>query len=191
MSDITEQLRERVLAAAVDKAPLRIRGGGSKDFHAYALAGDVLDLSAHGGVVDYERTELVITARAGTPLAEIERTLAAGGQMLACEPPHFGANATLGGCVASGFSGPRRVQAGSVRDFVLGVKIMNAQGEIASFGGQVMMGRGAVNQKGPEAAFLAALHAFKAANVKLPVNIAHSPVKNLAWAPPSETPGSV
>lgn len=133
-----EQLAETIRTANAAKTPLRIRGGGTKDFHAYALDGQVLDLSAHSGVVDYEPTELVITARAGTPLDEIERTLAAGGQMLACEPPHFGTGATLGGCVASGFSGPRRVQAGSVRDFVLGVKTMNAQGEIARFGGQVM-----------------------------------------------------
>jgi glycolate oxidase FAD binding subunit len=89
-------------------------------------------------VVDYEPTELVITARAGTPLIEVERTLAGGRQMFAAEPPHFGPGATLGGCVAAGFSGPRRAQAGSVRDFVLGTKVMNAQGETLSFGGQVM-----------------------------------------------------
>src|SRR5581483_9469768 len=118
--------------------PLRIRGSGSKDFFAYKLEGEPLELAGYRGVVDYEGTELVITARAGTPLTEIEKTLAEGGQMLACEPPHFGPNATLGGCVASGFSGPRRATSGSVRDFVLGVKTMNANGEIASFGGQVM-----------------------------------------------------
>ncbi|MCW5622259.1 MAG: glycolate oxidase subunit GlcE, partial [Burkholderiales bacterium] len=120
------------------KQPLRVRGSGSKDFYAHSLQGEVLDMGAHAGIVDYERTELVITAQAGTPLTQIEHALAEGGQMLACEPPHFGPAATLGGCVAAGFSGPRRVQAGSVRDFVLGAKVMNAAGEVLSFGGQVM-----------------------------------------------------
>jgi glycolate oxidase FAD binding subunit len=133
-----EQIAETVRAASARKQPLRIRGSGSKDFYANALEGEPLDMRGHSGVVDYEPTELVITARAGTPLAEIERALAGGRQMLACEPPHFGPDATLGGCVAAGFSGPRRVQCGSVRDFVLGVKVMNAQGEVLSFGGQVM-----------------------------------------------------
>jgi glycolate oxidase FAD binding subunit len=133
-----EQLAETIRAASVRRQPLRIRGSGSKDFYANALEGEPLDMRAYVGVVDYEPTELVITARAGTPLGEIERTLAEGGQMLACEPPHFGPAATLGGCVAAGFSGPRRPQCGAVRDFVLGAKVMNAQGEVLSFGGQVM-----------------------------------------------------
>jgi len=133
-----EQLAETIRAAAARKQPLRIRGSGSKDFYAHALRGEVLDVRAHAGIVDYERTELVITAKAGTPLREIEAVLAQGNQMLACEAPHFGDAATIGGCVAAGFSGPRRVQAGSVRDFVLGTKIMTATGEVQSFGGQVM-----------------------------------------------------
>ena len=132
------QLSERVRSAASTNKPLRIRGSGSKDFYGYALEGEPLDMRSYAGVLAYEPTELVITARAGTPLAEVERTLAAGNQMLAFEPPHFGPNATLGGCVAAGFSGPRRAAAGSVRDFVLGVKTMHAQGEVLSFGGQVM-----------------------------------------------------
>ena len=138
MTDIIAELSERVRSAAAAKTPLRIRGGGSKDFHGYALEGQPLDVRAYAGVVSYEPTELVITARAGTPLAEVERTLAAGNQMLAFEPPHFSAGATLGGCVAAGLSGPRRAAAGSVRDFVLGVKLMNGAGEALSFGGQVM-----------------------------------------------------
>ena len=85
------------------------------------LAGEVLDVSAYRGIVAYEPTELYITARCGTSLAEIEAVLADKGQMLAFEPPHF-AGATLGGCVAAGLSGPRRQQAGAVRDFVLGAK---------------------------------------------------------------------
>jgi glycolate oxidase FAD binding subunit len=138
MEALVQQYAELIRAAAASKSPLRIRAGGTKDFYGHALAGDVLDMSAYQGVVEYEPTELVITARAGTPLAQIETALAERGQMLACEPPHFGAAATLGGCVAAGFSGPRRAAAGSVRDFVLGTRIMNGQGEDLRFGGQVM-----------------------------------------------------
>ena len=137
MSDLTEQLRERVLAAAVDKTPLRIRGGGSKDFYGNPPTGELLDTTAHAGLVAYEPTELVVTVRAGTRLAELEAALAEQGQMLAFEPPHFG-EATVGGCVAAGLSGPRRATAGSVRDFVLGVKLLDGKGEILNFGGQVM-----------------------------------------------------
>ena len=137
MIDLTEQFRERVLAAAVDKAPLRIRGGGTKDFYGNKPEGALLDTTNHTGIVAYEPTELVVTARAGTRLAELEAALAEKGQMLAFEPPHFG-EATVGGCVAAGLSGPRRATAGSVRDFVLGVKLLDGKGEILNFGGQVM-----------------------------------------------------
>ena len=137
MSDLTEQLRERVLAAAVDKTPLRIRGGGTKDFYGNAPTGELLDIAGHAGLVAYEPTELVVTVRAGTRLAELEAALAEQGQMLAFEPPHFG-NAPVGGCVAAGLSGPRRATAGAVRDFVLGVKLLDGKGEILNFGGQVM-----------------------------------------------------
>jgi len=133
-----DQLAETIRAAAAERRRLRIRGSGSTDFYAYALEGEALDVRSYSGVVDYEPTELVITARAGTALAEIDRVLAGGSQMLACEPPAFGANATFGGCVAAGFSGPRRAAAGSVRDFVLGVKMLDAKGDLLSFGGQVM-----------------------------------------------------
>ena len=120
-----------------EHAPLRIRGAGSKDFYGGMLAGDVLDVAGYNGIVAYEPTELYLTARCGTPLAEIEAALAEKGQMLACEPPHFG-GATLGGCVAAGLSGPRRQQAGAVRDFVLGVKLIDGTGQVLGFGGQVM-----------------------------------------------------
>ena len=100
--------------------------------------GERLDLSGHRGIVNYEPTELVITARAGTPLSDIEATLAERGQMLPFEPPHFGPNATLGGCIAAGLSGPRRPYAGSVRDYVLGSRMVNGRGEILRFGGEVM-----------------------------------------------------
>jgi glycolate oxidase FAD binding subunit len=94
--------------------------------------------SDYNGIMDYEPTELVITARAGTRLADLEAELDRHGQMLAFEPPHFGAAATLGGCIAAGLSGPRRVAAGSARDFVLGVRMLDGKGEDLHFGGQVM-----------------------------------------------------
>ena len=126
-----------VKAAHDGRTPLRIRGAGSKDFYGGMLAGDLLDVSAHRGIVAYEPTELYITAQCGTPLAEIEAVLAEKGQMLAFEPPHFG-GATVGGCVAAGLSGPRRQQVGAVRDFVLGVKLVDGTGQVLNFGGQVM-----------------------------------------------------
>lgn len=116
---------------------LRIRGAGSKDFYGGMLAGEVLDVGTYRGIVAYEPTELYITAKCGTPLAEVEAALAEQGQMLAFEPPHF-AGATVGGCVAAGLSGPRRQQAGAVRDFVLGVKLIDGRGQVLDFGGQVM-----------------------------------------------------
>ena len=111
MQEVIQKFSETILKAGAERRQLRIRGGGSKDFYGLALIGDVLDTRAYSGVVDYEPTELVITARAGTPLDEVENALAAGGQMLAFEPPHFG-EATLGGCIAAGLSGPRRAAMG-------------------------------------------------------------------------------
>jgi glycolate oxidase FAD binding subunit len=133
-----EQFRAQVLQAAANKTPIRIRGGGTKDWYGGALAGEILDTRAHAGIVDYEPTELVITARCGTPLAEIEAVLAAQNQMLAFEPPHFGDGATFGGAIAAGLSGPRRANSGAVRDFVLGAQMMDGKGEVLKFGGQVM-----------------------------------------------------
>ena len=132
------ELQQRIRAAAADRRPLRIRGGGTKDFYGQALEGEVLDTRALSGIVSYEPTELVVTARVGTPLAEIEDALAARGQMLAFEPPRHGAGTTLGGVVAAGFSGPRRASAGAARDFVLGVRIVDGSGEALAFGGQVI-----------------------------------------------------
>lgn len=131
-------LRAQIVRAAAERAPLRIRGGGSKDFLAHRLEGAVLDTRALAGIVSYEPTELVLTAWAGTPLAEIERTLAERGQMFACEPPSFGGAATIGGVVASGLSGPRRASAGALRDFVLGLACLDARGRELHFGGEVM-----------------------------------------------------
>jgi len=131
-------LCERVREAAAAKKALRVRGGGTKDFYGGALAGEPLDVAAYSGVVAYEPKELVLTVRAGTPLDEIERVLAADRQMLPFEPPHFGPRATIGGAVAAGLSGPRRPYAGAVRDFVLGARIVNGKGEDLSFGGRVI-----------------------------------------------------
>lgn len=133
-----EQLRERVREAAAGRTALRLRGGGSKDFYGGEPRGALLDTRAHAGIVDYEPTELVVTARAGTPLAELESALAAQGQMLPFEPPHFGAGATLGGCVAAGLSGPRRAAAGAVRDYVLGARLLDGQARELAVGGRVM-----------------------------------------------------
>ena len=138
MHDRIAEFSERIRAAAARKTPLRIRGGGTKDFYGEPCAGEILDTRPLAGIVDYEPTELVITAGAGTPLADIEAAIRARGQMLAFEPPHFGAGATLGGCVAAGLSGPRRASAGAVRDFVLGVRILDGRGDSLRFGGTVM-----------------------------------------------------
>ena len=132
-----ETFRDQVRAAAANGTALRIRGGGSKDWYGQAFEGEILDTRGHTGIVDYEPTELVITARCGTPLAEIEAVLAEQKQMLAFEPPRFGA-ATFGGAIAAGLSGPRRASSGAVRDFVLGAHLLDGKGELLCFGGQVM-----------------------------------------------------
>ena len=131
-------LRERIRGAAADGTALCLRGGGSKDFYGGAPSGEVLDTRGYSGVVSYEPTELVITARCGTPLAELRSVLAEQGQMLAFEPPAFGADATLGGAIATGLSGPRRAAAGSARDFVLGAAMLDGRGDWLEFGGRVM-----------------------------------------------------
>jgi glycolate oxidase FAD binding subunit len=142
MEAAARDFAERIRDAAGRKHALRLRGGGTKDFYGGSLTGEVLDTRACAGIVDYEPTELVITARCGTPLAEIEAVLAAQKQMLAFEPPRFdrlgSSAATLGGCVAAGLSGPRRACAGAVRDFMLGVRILDGRGRDLAFGGRVM-----------------------------------------------------
>src|SRR6267378_6158119 len=135
---VLAELRERVSAAHRTRQGLRLRGSGSKDFYGESLTGEVLELRAHQGIVDYEPSELVITARCGTPLSEIEAALAANGQFLAFEPPAFGADPSIGGVIAAGLSGPRRVYAGAARDFVLGTRLLTGDGELLRFGGQVM-----------------------------------------------------
>lgn len=141
MDTALHHILERVRAAAADATPLRLCGGGSKDFHGLAPQGTPLELRPLRGILSYEPTELVVTARAGTPLQELEAALAEAGQALAFEPPHFaqGDNlATVGGMVAAGWSGPARASVGAVRDFVLGVEIINGRGELLRYGGQVM-----------------------------------------------------
>ena len=131
-------LIDAVRQAGVDGRVLRLRGGGTKDFWGQSLTGQVLDTRAYRGIVSYEPSELVVTVRCGTPLAELEAALAEQGQCLAFEPPHFGAGATVGGMVAAGLSGPARATAGAVRDFILGARFINGLGEHLTFGGQVM-----------------------------------------------------
>ncbi len=135
-------LREQVLAAAASRTPLRIRGGGSKEFHNRPLDGALLDTRSLRGIRSYEPSELVVTVAAGTPLAELEAALAEKNQCLPFEPPHFqwstGTTATVGGMVASGLAGPARASVGGVRDYVLGLQLLNGKGEHLTFGGQVM-----------------------------------------------------
>lgn len=133
-----QSLVDRVEAARTAGVQLDIRGSGSKAFYGETALGEPLDVTGLAGISSYEPTELVVTARCGTPLAELERTLAAQGQCLPFEPPHFGPRATVGGMVAAGLAGPARAASGSVRDFVLGATMLNGRGEVLSFGGQVM-----------------------------------------------------
>jgi len=139
MSDAAlRSVQDRVRAAAAAKTPLVIRGGGTRDFYGQTIAGDVFDVKPLAGIVDYDPTELVVTARAGTLVADIDDALASRGQMLGCDAPRFGAGATFGGLVATGLSGPRRPYAGAVRDLILGVRIIDGKGDDLSFGGRVM-----------------------------------------------------
>lgn len=136
--DDSERLVAQVQRSLASRTPLRIRGGDSKAFLGRAVDGEELDTRGHRGIVSYDPTELVVTARAGTPVAELNALLDDAGQMLPCEPPAFGTAATVGGAVASGLSGPRRPWSGSVRDFVLGCRVITGQGKHLRFGGEVM-----------------------------------------------------
>lgn len=142
MDSVLNAFTDAVRMAAAQGRTLRLRGGGSKDFAGQSLRGDVLDTRAYRGIVSYEPSELVVTVRCGTPLAELEATLAEQGQCLAFEPPHFAHGpeqaATVGGMLAAGLSGPARASAGAVRDYVLGARFINGLGEHLTFGGQVM-----------------------------------------------------
>lgn len=137
--DHSQALQAQVLQAVEDKATIAIQGGGSKNFYGRKIETDTaISTLQHHGVVDYEPTELVITARSGSRISDIEAVLAEQGQSLPFEPAQFGGQATIGGSVASGLSGPARPFSGAVRDLVLGTRVINGRGEILSFGGQVM-----------------------------------------------------
>ena len=141
MQDIIDQYINTIRTAAKSKTPLFIRGGGSKDFYGNSMnrdGHDILSTTAYTGIIDYDPTELVMTARAGTSLADLETELQKQNQMLGFEPPHFGPEATLGGCVASGLSGPRRIYVGAARDFVLGIRMLDGNGSNLHFGGKVI-----------------------------------------------------
>ena len=133
-----QTLLTKIRRAIERNQPLRLRGGGSKDFYGQQLRGQLLDLRPYHGVVSYQPSELVVTARAGTRLLDLEARLAEQGQCLPFEPPHFSASGTVGGMVAAGLSGPARASVGALRDYVLGVKIVNGRGQLLTFGGQVM-----------------------------------------------------
>ena len=136
--DQSEILQSQIQEAIAKKHPLIISGGNSKAFLGRKTDGEMLNTMKHSGVIKYEPGELILTARSGTPLKEIQQLLAEQGQMLAFEPPAFSEKATLGGTIACGLSGPRRPYAGSARDFVLGTRIINGKGEVLHFGGEVM-----------------------------------------------------
>lgn len=140
--DASDALLEQVNQAIQSALPLRIQGANSKAFLGREVAGEVLDTRSHRGIVTYDPTELVITARAGTPLSVLNAALEGAGQMLPCEPPSYSdggaGDGTVGGMVAAGLSGPRRPWSGSVRDFVLGTRVITGLGKHLRFGGEVM-----------------------------------------------------
>lgn len=138
-NDLSALLQNEIQQAITTASALTIRAGGSKDFYGRnTLGGQPLNLAEHQGIISYEPSELVIKARAGTPITAIQQLLSENRQMLAFEPPAYNNQATLGGTIATSFSGPRRAYSGAVRDFVLGTKIINGNAEILSFGGEVM-----------------------------------------------------
>lgn len=137
-ADVIALYQERIRSAAAARTPLCITGGGTKSFYGRTPSGEPLSTRSLFGILEYEPSELVVRVLAGTPLSTLEATLAAQQQMLAFEPPAFGTDATVGGMVAAGLSGPRRAQAGAVRDHVLGASLIDAQGQLLHFGGQVM-----------------------------------------------------
>lgn len=138
MSDLSEVIQQQILHAVDNQQPLNILGGNTKSFLYQAQSAETLSLREHQGIVNYQPTELVVTAYAGTKLSELQTMLAEYNQRLPFDPPHFGDNATLGGAIATGLSGSIRPFTGSARDYVLGCKIINGKGQVMQFGGQVM-----------------------------------------------------
>ena len=137
-SNIEADLQAQVLQSVSNASPLKIVGGDSKAFFGKTVEADVLSVAEHRGIIDYDPAELVITLRAGCRLEEVEALLAENNQMLGFEPPQLSSAATIGGLVATGLCGPRRAYSGAIRDFILGLKILNGRGEIVSFGGRVI-----------------------------------------------------
>jgi glycolate oxidase FAD binding subunit len=140
VNEAVEALAERIRRAGAAREKLVVRGGGTKDFYGEALpaAYEPLDTRALGGWAEHEPTELVVTAPGGMTLVDLETQLAGKGQCLAFEPPRFGPASTVGGMVAAGLAGPSRAVAGSVRDHVLGLALLNGSGELLRFGGRVI-----------------------------------------------------
>lgn len=138
MKDMSQQLIERVKQAGQNGTKLRIVGGGSKDFMGREAIGEPVSMAEHSGILSYQPIELVLTARAGTRLSDIKAALAEHNQMLAFEPPLFDGRATLGGTLACHLSGASRPWSGSIRDHVLGIRLINGKAEELRFGGQVM-----------------------------------------------------
>jgi glycolate oxidase FAD binding subunit len=156
MSNPLSVIIDRIKAASASGTSLRIRGGGTKDFYGQSLQGEILGTTGLTGISSYEPSELVVTVKAGTPLAELEAVLAEKNQCLPFEPPHFEkiwgtasepieilpkfarTQSTVGGMVAAGLSGPSRASSGGVKDFILGVNMVNGKGEELRFGGTVM-----------------------------------------------------
>lgn len=136
--DLSQRLTNQVKTAFEQSQALRIQGSGSKHFLGYPVQGEELNLAAHRGIINYQPSELTLSARSGTPLQQIRQLLAEKKQMLAFEPPGFSAQATLGGVIACGLSGPSRPFYGAARDFVLGCQVINGRGEALKFGGEVM-----------------------------------------------------
>lgn len=136
--EILTTWQERVLAASAAGQVLRIQGSNSKAWYGEPSAGEIFDTRALSGIIAYEPSELVITAYCGTPLRQLEALLAEHQQMLAFEPPSFSEHATVGGMFAAGLAGPRRAQAGALREFTLGASVLDGRGQILHFGGQVM-----------------------------------------------------
>ena len=168
MQEVIARYAEQIRSAAQARTPLRIRGGGTKDFYGEALHGALLDTRAYSGIVAYEPSELVVTVRCGTALTELEAVLRERGQQLAFEPPHFGPGATAGGMVAAGLSGPRRQAAGAVRDFVLGVRMLDGRGNDLRFGGQVMKNVAGYDISRPMAGSLGTLGLILEVSLKVP-----------------------
>lgn len=127
-------------SARHQRQALQLQGHGSKAFYGQPIdpALPILSTQEYAGVVAYDPSELVVVARAGTALTDLEAVLAERGQRLAFEPPRFGGRGTVGGMIATGLSGPGRLSAGPCKDYVLGLSIMNGDGALMRFGGTVM-----------------------------------------------------